>query len=230
MELKIKRDKEISYNIEKSVKTLLETLIYIKENIDATINFDYGCKSGVCGACSVRVNGKERLACSCIPSSGDTVEPLRYYPIKRDLIVDKTYQKELIKNTKAYINSYKTELLCPEDEQKTQIQTDCILCSSCYSACPVIEVNQNFQGPFALTKTYRYIIDTREDAKKEHIDSTQTNGIWDCTLCGECTLACPQGINPKTDIINLRNISVKHGYTDPNFANLSFGSFGDFNS
>jgi len=228
MELKIKTDKEISYNIEKSVKTLLEALIYIKENIDATINFDYGCKSGVCGACSVRVNGKEKLACSYTPSSSDIVEPLKYYPIKRDLIVDKTNQKELIKKTKAYINSYKAEILSPEDEQKTQIQTDCILCSSCYSACPVIEVNQNFQGPFALSKTYRYTIDKREATPKEHIDTIQTNGIWDCTLCNECTLACPQGIDPKTDIINLRNLSAQHGYTDPSFNNMNFGGFGDF--
>ena len=218
-----------SYKIEKAVATLLEALIYIKENIEPTLNFDYGCKSGVCGACSVRVNGKEKLACSYNPQDGDRVEPLKYYPQKRDLIVDKSSQKELLKRVKATLISYDEEVLSTHDEAKTQIQSDCILCSSCYSACPVIEVNPLFAGPFALTKTYKYTIDKREEATKEHIDTIQTNGIWDCTLCGECTLACPQGIDPKGDIINLRNISAQNGYMDPNIGNMSFGGGFSFN-
>ena len=129
----------------------------------------------------------------------------------------------MLKRVKASLLNYNKEVLNTQDEVKTQVQSDCILCSSCYSACPVIEVNPLFAGPFALTKTYKYTIDKREGAVKEHIDVIQTDGVWDCTLCGECTLACPQGIDPKTDIINLRNISAQNGYTDPNFGNMSFG-------
>jgi len=212
-----------SYKIEKAVTTLLEALLYIKENIEPTIGFDYGCKSGVCGACSVRVNGKEKLACSYTPKDNDTIEPIRYAQVKRDLLVDKSIAKNLIKSTKATINEYQKAILNPQDEVKTEIQSDCILCSSCYSACPVVEVKSSFLGPFALTKTYKYTIDKREAQPKEHIDAIQTNGIWDCTLCNECTLACPQGIDPKTDIINLRNLSASYGYMDPNFANMGFG-------
>ncbi len=220
-----------SYKIKKAVATLLEALIYIKENIEPVLGFDYGCKSGVCGACTVRVNGKEKLSCTYTPQDGDKIEPLRYYPIKRDLIVDKSSQKGLLKRAKAVLLSYNQQVLTPQDEIKTQIQSDCILCSSCYSACPVIEANPNFAGPFALTKTYKYAIDAREAEQKEHIDTIQSNGIWDCTLCGECTLACPQNIDSKTDIINLRNLSAKYGYIDPNFNNMNFGGgFGlDFN-
>ena len=212
-----------SYKIEKAVATLLEALIFIKENAEPTLNFDYGCKSGVCGACSVRVNGKERLACSYTSQDGDKIEPLKYYLHKRDLIVDKSSQKELLKRVKAELISYNEQVLDIQDEAKTQIQSDCILCSSCYSACPVIEINSQFEGPFALTKTYKYTIDKREGSEKEHIDVIQSNGVWDCTLCNECTLACPQGIDPKTDIIKLRNLSAQNGYLDPNFANASFG-------
>ena len=212
-----------SYKIEKAVATLLEALIYIKENAEPTLGFDYGCKSGVCGACSVRVNGKEKLACSYSPQNGDKIEPLKYYPQKRDLIVDKSSQKELLKRVKATLINYNEQVLNSQDEAKTQVQSDCILCSSCYSACPVIEVNPLFAGPFALTKTYKYTIDKREGAVKEHIDTIQTNGVWDCTLCNECTLACPQGIDPKTDIINLKNQSAQNGYMDPNIGNMSFG-------
>jgi len=108
-------------------------------------------------------------------------------------------------------------------EEITQTQTDCILCSSCYSACPVYAVNPDFIGPFALTRAFRYINDPREDNKKSTIDNIQSNGVWDCTLCGECTTVCPQGIDPKMDITYLRGTSVEFGYSDPNFALMSFG-------
>ena len=108
-------------------------------------------------------------------------------------------------------------------EKITQVQTDCILCGSCYSACPVYAVNSDFLGPFALTRAFRYINDPREDNKKSTIDNIQTNGVWDCTLCGECTAVCPQGIDSKMDITYLRGTSVEFGYSDPNFASMNFG-------
>ena len=69
---------------------------------------------------------------------------------------------------------------------------------------------------------WRYSVDEREEAKQEHSKSVQKSGIWECTLCGECTLACPKGIDPKADIMMLRSQSVAHGYSDPSFANQSF--------
>jgi fumarate reductase iron-sulfur subunit len=67
-------------------------------------------------------------------------------------------------------------------------------------------------------------MDKREGAPKEIIDAIQSNGVWDCTLCGECTAVCPKGIDPKMDITMLRGESVKHGYSDPSFATQSFGT------
>lgn len=220
MEIKVNSK---SYKITKAVTTLLEALEFIKDNIEPTLCFDYGCKSGVCGACSVKVNGKEKLACSYTPKDGDIIEPINYAKVKRDLSVDKSVQNTLLLRAKATISQYKKEILGLEDEHKTEIQSNCILCSSCYSACPVIAINPNFLGPYALTKTYKYTIDKREANPKEHIDAIQKNGIWDCTLCNECTLVCPQGIDPKTDIVNLRNLSASYGYMDPNFTNMGFG-------
>jgi len=223
LQIGIKREDKIeSFNIDR-VTTLLEALYQIKEEQDSTLTFDSGCRSGVCGCCSVRVNGKEKLACSYSVQDGDMIEPLRYYPIKKDLLVDKSKSLSLLKRERAYIKEYKKEILDTKDEELNQIQSDCILCSSCYSACPVIEVKEEFLGPFALTRAYRYSVDKRDGNSKEIIDSIQTNGIWDCTLCNECTLVCPMGIDPKNDIVMLRNQSAKYGYMDPNFNNMSFG-------
>ncbi|KIM03229.1 MAG: succinate dehydrogenase [Sulfurovum sp. AS07-7] len=203
--------------------TLLENLIKIKTTIDPTLSFNGVCRSGVCGSCGVSVNGKAKLSCSYKPSDGDVIEPLAYHEVERDLIVDKTKTHKTLKTSHAHLLG--SAIL--ENSSKVTVQSDCILCDSCYSACPVLAVNSDFLGPFALTKVYRYTLQSNEN--KKAIDAIQKNGIWDCTLCGECTLTCPQDIDPKTDIMNLRSISVQNGYNDPNFANMSFGDF-EFNN
>ena len=112
-----------------------------------------------------------------------------------------------------------------EDVKKIDLQSNCILCNSCYSSCPVYEVNKEFLGPFALTRAIRYVNDKKLVNKATILDSIQTNGIWDCTLCSACTLVCPQGIDPKADIMQLQNISVQNGYLNPYTQNLDFNSF-----
>lgn len=204
--------------------TLLHALTYIKSTQDATLTFTAGCRASVCGTCAVRVNGKEVLSCAYKVQDGDVVEPLNYHPVLRDLKVDKNKAKETLINSTAWLQASTQAALTHKDEKHTETQTDCILCDSCYSACPVYAVNSDFLGPFALTRAYRYSTDKRENDAKSIIDKVQSNGVWDCTLCGECTIACPKGIDPKMDITMLRGESVSHGYTDQSFANQSFGT------
>jgi fumarate reductase iron-sulfur subunit len=220
----------VDYEVPMENVTLLEALTYIKTKIDPTLTFSSGCKSEVCGSCSVRVNGKEKLACGYKLQDGDVVEPLRYMEILKDLVVEHNKAQETLKRVKGWLSkaSSKTDISI-EEEKKVELQTDCILCASCFSSCPVLEVDSAFLGPFALTRNYRYVNDARCEDEKEKIDVVQEKGVWDCTLCGECTLACPQGIDPKNDIMMLRSKSVQHGYSDPNFASgLDFGFSPDF--
>jgi len=74
-----------------------------------------------------------------------------------------------------------------------------------------------------LTRVWKYVSDKREGEPKTKIDNVQLNGVWDCTLCNECTIVCPQNISSKTDIEKLRFKSAQYGYMDPNFG--GFGSF-----
>jgi len=203
--------------------TLLQTLQYIKATIDPTLSFNSGCRSGICGVCSVRVNEREELSCSYKPKDKDRVSPLNYHLVVRDLIVDKKASKETLKRATAWLHQEQKVDITIIDEKKTELQSDCILCNICYSACPVYAVNPKFLGPFALTRTYRYSADKRESDIKSTIDAIQVDGVWDCTLCGECTAVCPQGIDPKMDITMLRSTSTQFGYSDPNFQTMSFG-------
>ena len=213
-----------SFDIEDKNQTLLSALNHIKATQDASLTFSAGCRASVCGTCAVRVNGKEVLSCAYKVQDGDIIEPLNYHPILRDLKVDKQKAKSTLKKSTAWLHEPIDAILDEKDEALSERQSDCILCDSCYSACPVYAVNSDFLGPFALTRAYRYSEDKREDNKKDIIDNIQSNGVWDCTLCGECTAVCPKGIDPKMDIVMLRGLSVQEGYDDPSFAMQSFAT------
>lgn len=225
MKISIKRENAfVSYEAEG--RTLLEALNWLKANVDATLAYSSGCRSSVCGSCAVRVNGKEVLACAHQLQEGDIVEPLQNVLILRDLVVDMDKAYAMNAKAKAHQSSFVQDVaLSVEDEERNALQSDCILCGSCYSACPVYAVNEEFLGPFALTRVLRYVSDKREQNPKEKIDTIQTNGVWDCTLCNACTIVCPQGISSKADIEKLRARSAMLGYTDPSFANFG-GGFG----
>jgi succinate dehydrogenase / fumarate reductase iron-sulfur subunit len=220
MKIKIQRNQAISeYDIQLNDATLLEMLSYIKEHIDSSLAFSSGCRSSVCGSCAVRVNGKEVLACAYKPKHNDLVEPLRNMPVLRDLAVDMDKALHFNKIARAWGLPRDEALhVSIEDAKRNELQSDCILCSACFSACPVYVVNEEFIGPFALTRSLRYVNDVRQKDIKPIIESIQTNGIYDCTLCNECVPVCPQGIAPKQDIEMLRNKSGVMGYMNPNFS------------
>ncbi len=199
--------------------TLLEALQSIKTTQDATLTFNHGCRSEVCGSCAMRVNDKEVLACGYRVKEGDVITPLSKMTIVKDLVVDHATAQETLRRVKGWF-AEKSSIMIQDKEQEKAIekQSDCILCASCFSACPVLEVDSAFLGPFALTRAYRYTNDSRADGRSEIVDAVQEKGVWDCTLCGECTAVCPQGIDPKMDIMMLRTKSVQQGYSDPSFA------------
>jgi len=227
MKINIKRDKSfMEYDVDLQDATLLELLHTIKTEQDSSLAFSSGCRSSVCGSCAMRVNEKEVLACAYKVQDGDVIEPLKNVEVIRDLVVNMDRALETNKRAKTWLQIYnKDAKLTHEDEKINALQSDCILCGSCYSACPVYSVNEEFLGPFALTGVWKYVSDKREASPKEKIDTVQTNGVWDCTLCNECTLVCPQNISSKADIEKLRMKSTMAGYTDPSFSQNFGGGF-----
>ncbi len=206
---------------------LLKALIEIKTKKDNSLTFRCGCKSGVCGSCAIRVNGVEKLACKTNISQNDLIEALKNSNILKDLVVNVSHETLLIEKTKSYISKIEEFNISQKDIKNIDLQSNCILCNSCYSSCPVYDVNKEFLGPFALTRALRYVNDKKNAHSLDIVDSIQSNGIWDCTLCSACTLVCPQGIDPKADIMQLQNISVQNGYSNPYAQTMDFGM--DFN-
>lgn len=214
---------------------LLQALIEIKKEKDSTLTFRCGCKSGVCGSCAVRVNGIEKLACKTNLNENDLIEPIKNSNVIKDLVVDVSHETLLISKMDLSIDGNMESIQISQNDMKNiDLQSNCILCNSCYSSCPVYDVNKEFLGPYALTRALRYVNDAKNANTQNIIDSIQTNGIWDCTLCSACTLVCPQNIDPKADIFKLQNISVQKGCTNPYTQNFDFNDdfsddFGGFN-
>ena len=219
------KEEVLRYEVELEDATLLEVLNHIKTTQDSSLSFSSGCRSSVCGSCSMRANGREVLACAYKVQEGDLIEPLKNVPVIRDLVVDMQKAYETNARAKAWLEGSGDVALSPEDEKRNERQSDCILCGSCYSACPVYAVNEEFLGPFALTRVWRYVSDGREEGVEAKIHNIQSNGVWDCTLCNECTLVCPQEISSKADIEKLRAKSAQYGCMDPNFGSFG-GGFG----
>lgn len=224
-----------TFNIEaKENQTILETLENIKYKKDASLSYRFACKSGVCGSCAIRVNGKEVLACKCRIQDKDKITALNNSKILKDLIISLDYEKEILSKSKAYLQEYKEENISNKEIELIEIQSKCILCQSCYSSCPVYEVNKDFLGPYALSRVLRYVNDVKENNNSLKLKSIQKNGIWDCTLCGNCSMVCPQFIDSKTDILKLRMKSIQEGFKEPKIEthtsfDLGFDSSSGFN-
>ncbi len=228
MDIAIVRGEETqSYNVELENVTLLSVLNHIKTKIDPTLTYSHGCRSGVCGSCAVRVNGREALMCEYKPRDGDVIEPIRNARVIRDLVVDAAHVERFNRAGSAWSEGVREGNVGAGEMERIDVQSDCVLCASCFSACPVYAVNPDFIGPFALTRVWRYVSDPREENSGAKMAAVQTNGIWDCTLCGECVPVCPQGIAPKQDIAMLRTKAAMMGYSDPNAAGV-FGGGLDF--
>lgn len=234
MKFRIKRFDGINQTIKEyelkdtEKKTILNILEYIKEKEDNTLTYRCGCKSGICGSCAITINGVEKLACKSSLKDNDEIGPLRNSKTIKDLVVDLKHEEKFLKKAKTYLEENSNLTVSKKDEKLIDIQSNCILCQSCFSSCPVYEVNKEFLGPYTLTRALRYINDKKEKSITNKLNAIQTNGVWDCTLCGNCTLVCPQGIDPKTDIMNLRMKSVQNGFEDKTIQQNSFTNEFDF--
>src|SRR5260370_10781488 len=86
---------------------VLDALNHIKDKLDGTLSFRWSCRMGVCGSCGMTVNGRPKLTCAAFLSDHlpgpIRVEPLRYFPVVRDLVVDITDFMRKLKKVKPWI-------------------------------------------------------------------------------------------------------------------------------
>lgn len=193
---------------------VLDALIYIKNNLDRTLSFRYSCRMAVCGSCGMVVNKWPVLTCQTkILELKEPVkiEPLYNFNVLRDLVVDFDIFLNYLKEMKPYVilkEEPKEIIIKREELEPIANPSACINCMLCYSACPVFGYDPSFKGPAALSLLYRYYMDPIDQAKDERIEiASNKDAIWKCTFYGECSNACPKGVDPAFSIQRLKLIT-----------------------
>jgi fumarate reductase iron-sulfur subunit len=187
---------------------VLDGLNHIKDHLDGTLSYRWSCRMGICGSCGMTVNGEPRLTCAtfledCAPGP-IRVEPLRNFPVIRDLVVEIGDFMRKLPQVKPWIIREEEEASIDSEYLQTPAELDqykqfsmCINCMLCYSACPVYALDKDFLGPAAIALAQRYNLDSRDQGSAERMDVlSAAEGVWSCTFVGECTTACPKGVDP----------------------------------
>ena len=214
-------------------EVVLDLLNRIKWEHDGSFTYRRSCRHGICGSCAIKVNGRSTLACKervvdMVETFGTelTLEPVSKKRAIKDMVVDKGdfWQKydKVIPWLVAEIDEHpKMENIIPPSEAEKLEDADyCIQCGCCYYACPVVEVNEEYLGPAAFEKAYRFTADVRDHAKKERLEIVDQlgQGVWDCVKCFECAEACPKHIDPIGKITKLHNQIFEEGVAKSNVA------------
>jgi fumarate reductase iron-sulfur subunit len=187
---------------------VLDGLNYIKDQIDGTLSFRWSCRMGICGSCGMMVNGDPTLTCGAFlidyAPGPVRIEPLVNFPVIRDLIVDIEDFMRKLPTVKPWLVREDEPLFADVEYLQTPAEMDaykqysmCINCMLCYAACPVYALEPEFIGPAAIALAQRYNLDSRDQGAHQRRNLLATDeGVWACTFVGECTAACPKGVDP----------------------------------
>jgi succinate dehydrogenase / fumarate reductase iron-sulfur subunit len=198
---------------------VLDALIKIKNEVDSTLTFRRSCREGVCGSCSMNIDGTNTLACTKFISEvkGDVkIYPLPHMAVIKDLVPDLTQIFAQYQSIEPWL---KTETPAPEreraqtpaDRAKLDGLWECILCFSCSTACPSYWWNgDRYLGPAILLQAYRWIADSRDEATGERLDQLEDPfRLYRCHTIMNCTKTCPKGLNPAKAIAEIKKLMVE---------------------
>lgn len=206
------------YNVELDPSaSVLEGLLKIQDEINPSLAFRYSCRGAVCGSCGMVINGKFNLACRSLVKNLNTqeivLEPLPNLEIIEDLMVEMKPFWKAYENIKPYLIPKlvpeKENLVSPKDEKVIDNFINCILCACCYGSCPVVTRDENYLGPAALAKLFRFVGDVRDRGHGETLDQINIeSGTWGCDTVFKCVEACPKKVRPTDGIEALRRKTV----------------------
>ena len=200
--------------------TVLDVLIYIQRHHDRSLSFRYACRLGMCGTCTVMVNGIPRWACRTSVTGLNTerlrITPLRYLPVIKDVLVDfgpfmDTYGAALPFFVPAS-DAAETAAISPNSRERRAIDPhlECITCGACYASCSMLAHDPDYLGPAALNRAFTLVRDSRDGARRERLAAVGgEHGCWRCHSLYNCTEVCPKHLNPTSAIAGLKRAIVQ---------------------
>ncbi len=182
---------------------ILDLLHKVKWFDDGSLSFRRSCAHGVCGSDAMLINGENMLACQVLVkevSNPIKIEPIRGLPVIKDLVVNMDTFFESYKKVMPFLVNDsqpgdRERLQSPEDREKFEDTTKCILCAACTTSCPVFWTADTYVGPAAIVNAHRFIFDSRDNASKQRLEILKgVDGAFRCRTAFNCTTACPRGI------------------------------------
>ncbi|MCL9815211.1 succinate dehydrogenase/fumarate reductase iron-sulfur subunit [Natranaeroarchaeum aerophilus] len=204
--------------------TVLDAVIYARDHYDSSLTFRHSCRQAVCGSDAFFINGRQRLACKT--QLGDLEEPVRIEPLPhqdvvKDLVVDMDHFYDQMHAVEPYFQSEDTpdsseleeQRQTRENREKIKMSSRCIWCGACMSSCNIAAGDNEYLGPAAINKAYKFAMDDREEEElKQHRLNIleQENGVWRCQTQFSCTEVCPKDIPLTEHIQELKREAVKN--------------------
>jgi len=199
---------------------VLDALIKIKNEVDSTVTFRRSCREGICGSCAMNIDGNNTLAClkPIDEVKGDVkVYPLPHMPVVKDLVPDVSQIYAQLASIEPWLKTVSPpppdseRLQSPEDREKLDGLWECILCFCCSTSCPSYWWNgDRYLGPAILLQAYRWLADTRDEAKGERLDDLEDPfRLYRCHTIMNCTKTCPKSLNPAKAIAEIKKMMVE---------------------
>ena len=203
-------------NIDECGPMVLDALIYIKSKIDSSLTFRRSCREGVCGSCSMNIDGTNTLACTkhIKDVKGNIkIYPLPHMKVIKDLVPDLSEAYKQYSSVEPWLKSTKLseakreQLQSPEERKNIDGAYECILCFCCSTSCPSYWWNgDQYLGPAALLQAYRWIADSRDESSKSRLEYLKDSfKLYRCHTIMNCTKACPKGLNPAQAISRIKS-------------------------
>ena len=198
---------------------VLDALIKIKNEVDSSLTFRRSCREGICGSCSMNIDGTNTLA--CLKPIDEVRGEVRIYPLPhmqvvKDLVTDLTTAYAQLASVEPWL---KTRTPPPPNEERRQSIAErerldglweCVLCFSCSTSCPSYWWNEDrYLGPAVLLQAYRWIADSRDESTGERLDALEDPfRLYRCHTIMNCTKTCPKGLNPARAIAEIKKLMV----------------------
>ncbi|MFT8243852.1 succinate dehydrogenase iron-sulfur subunit [Roseomonas sp. BN140053] len=207
-------------DLDKCGPMVLDALIQIKNEVDSTLTFRRSCREGICGSCSMSIDGLNTLAClkPIEDVKGEVrIHPLPHMPVVKDLVPDLSQLYAQLREIEPWL---KTDTAPPPDSERLQSKEErakldglweCILCFCCSTACPSYWWNgDRYLGPAVLLQAYRWIADSRDEDKGGRLDNLQDPfRLYRCHTIMNCARTCPKGLNPAAAIGQIKTMLVE---------------------
>lgn len=185
--------------------TLFIALNRIREEQDPSLQFEFCCRAGICGACAMVINGRPGLACHSktkdMPSE-ITLMPLPVFKLVGDLTVDTgTWFRDMYGRVESWVHTSKEFNPDSVEEPMDNVVAEdiyeldrCVECGCCVAACGTARLRDDFLGAVSLNRVARFVIDPRDErTDKEYFEVIGNDeGIFGCMGLLACEDICPK--------------------------------------